>query len=500
MLKVVNRLCKNGRTRRHVSTNILRTDLWNNGVTEKQSSNTFDLFDECYGVNKVPKNGTEVRVRVRVNGSQHVCTSSTMSLASNNLVKCVEKYQERSNINKNKSRSLKLRNENDTNKINWFEKNVCYQNTFEGVLKNEKFLKKINCLHQMKIHFNSTANIYSDVDKKNSNEKNMKMEMEKKEKREKEEEEGAEKENQENVEYNMTTGTKQKTKKELHIDKQYKEKLIKMYLLLSFLLIPSGYFLMTCMQKNITYEDLIKMGKQMAEQLENKCTEKMNDFIEKYFPLSNEPLLPDFKDLNYPEHLPTLVVDLNYVIAKLEYDRKVGWRVLKRPYADLFFKELASFYEIVIWSDDNFPVAQDVVSKWGIPAIGCLHRDQCIKKKKSYVKDLKRLGRNIDRVVIIDHDPNAFMLQPANGILIKEFNGNVNDKELLCLIDFLKAFAITTTDISSMLKKYGGGDYDIGRRYLQLKSDKEEKSRRIRNFGKIFNVDGRKSSNGVFNS
>lgn len=485
MLKVINRLCKNGNTRRHyVSTNILLTHLWNNGVTKKKSSYTFDLFDECYEVNEVPKNGIEVEV----GGSQNV-SSFPMSLTSNNFLKYVEKYEEGSNIDQNKSRNLKLKNGNDINKINWFERNVCFRNTSNNVLKKENFFKNANCLHQMKIHFNSTANIHNTANEKNSsNEKNMRMEINEK------------KEKEENVGHNMTTNTKQKTKKQLHIDKQYRKKLIKMYLLLSFLLIPSGYCLMTCMQKNITYEDVLKMGKKMAEQLENKCTEKMNDFIEKYFPLSNEPLLPDFKDLNYPEHLPTLVVDLNYVIAKLEYDRKVGWRVLKRPYADLFFKELASFYEIVIWSDDNFPVAQDVVSKWGIPAIGCLHRDQCIKKKKSYVKDLKRLGRNIDRVVIIDHDPNAFMLQPTNGILIKEFNGNVNDKELLCLIDFLKAFAVTTTDISSMLKKYGGGDYDIGRRYLQLKSDKEEKSRRIRNFGKIFHVDGRKSSNGVFNS
>lgn len=490
MLKVVNHLCKNGRTRRHyVSTNILVTHLWNNGVTKKKSSHTFDLFDECYKVNEVPKN----EIEVEVGGIQKVSTSCSMSLASNNLEQYVEKYQERSTINQNKNRNLKLKNgnETDTDKIKWFGRNICFRNISSDVLKKEN-VKNVNCLHQMKIHFNSTAHMYNNVDEKNSTEKKMKMEMEKKEKHEKEKEE--------NIVHNMTTSTKQKTKKQLHIDKQYRKKLLKMYLLLSFFLIPSGYCLMTCMQKDITYEDVLKMGRKMAEQLENKCTEKMNDFIEKYFPLSNEPLLPDFKDLNYPEHLPTLVVDLNYVIAKLEYDRKVGWRVLKRPYADLFFKELASFYEIVIWSDDNFPVAQDVVSKWGIPAIGCLHRDQCIKKKKSYVKDLKRLGRNIDRVVIIDHDPNAFMLQPANGILIKEFNGNVNDKELLCLIDFLKAFAITTTDISSMLKKYGGGDYDIGRRYLQLKSDKEEKSRRIRNFGKIFHVDGRKSSNGVFNS
>ncbi|SOV13100.1 mitochondrial import inner membrane translocase subunit TIM50, putative [Plasmodium gaboni] len=288
-----------------------------------------------------------------------------------------------------------------------------------------------------------------------------------------------------------------KTLKEIYMDKKEKEKLIKMYLLLSLLLMPFGYVYMYCIENDITVEEFIKMMKKKGEILENKYNDLLNEFIDRYFPLSSEPLLPDFKDLNYPENLPTLVIDLNYVIAKLEYDRKTGWRVLKRPYADRFFKELSSFYEIVIWSDDNFPVAQEVISKWGIPAIGCLHRDQCSKKKKSYVKDLKRLGRNLDRVVMIDHDPKAFMLQPDNGILIKEFHGDLNDKEMLCLIDLLKSFAISSYDISHFLKKHGGGDYNIGKRYLQQKSDTEQKSQRIRNIGKIFHLDNKKSPNGI---
>ncbi|KMZ82781.1 hypothetical protein PVIIG_03596 [Plasmodium vivax India VII] len=289
--------------------------------------------------------------------------------------------------------------------------------------------------------------------------------------------------------------------RQMYLHKKQREKMIKMYLLLSLLLMPFGQLYMYCIENDLSMEELLKILKNKTEMLENKYNDILHELIDKYFPLSNEPLLPDFKDLNYPENLPTLVIDLNYVIAKLEYDRKTGWRVLKRPYADLFFKELSSFYEIVIWSDDNFPVAQEVISKWGIPAIGCLHRDQCSKRKRYYVKDLKRLGRNLDRVVIIDHDAHAFMLQPENGILIKEFHGDVNDREILCLIDLLKSFAISSYDISQFLRKYGGGDYNIGKRYMQLKSDTEQKSQRIRSLGKIFHLDGKKAPNGMsFNS
>ncbi|SBT30796.1 mitochondrial import inner membrane translocase subunit TIM50, putative [Plasmodium ovale wallikeri] len=309
-------------------------------------------------------------------------------------------------------------------------------------------------------------------------------------------------ENQNNiVNHNSANNNGGKTAREMYLNKKEREKMIKMYLLLSLLLMPFGHMYMYCNENNLSLDEFIKIIKKKVEILENKYNDILHNFIDTYFPLSNEPLLPDFKDLNYPENLPTLVIDLNYVIAKLEYNRKTGWRVLKRPYADLFFKELSSFYEIVIWSDDNFPVAQEVISKWGIPAIGCLHRDQCLKKKKFYVKDLKRLGRNLDRVVIIDHDIHAFMLQPENGILIKEFHGDVNDKEIFCLIDLLKSFAISTYDISQFLKKYGGGDYNIGKRYMQLKNDTEQKSQRIRNFGKIFHLDNKKAHGGIsFNS
>ncbi|ETB60607.1 hypothetical protein YYC_02242 [Plasmodium yoelii 17X] len=290
---------------------------------------------------------------------------------------------------------------------------------------------------------------------------------------------------------------RQKTTREIYMDRKQRESIIKMYLFLSLILMPFGYMYMYCIEKNINTKELIQIIKKKCEHLESQYNEIIQEFIDKYFPVNNEPLLPDFKDLNYPENLPTLVIDLNYVIAKLEYNRKTGWRVLKRPYSDLFFKELSSFYEIVIWSDDNFPVAQEVISKWGIPAIGCLHRDQCSKKKKYYIKDLNRLGRNLDRVVIIDHDIHAFMLQPENGILIKEFHGDVDDNEMLCLIDLLKSFAISSHSIGQFLQKYGGGDYNIGKRYLQQKNDAEQKSQRIRSLGKIFHVDNKKPHSGM---
>jgi len=134
-----------------------------------------------------------------------------------------------------------------------------------------------------------------------------------------------------------------------------------------------------------------------------------------------EPWLLELSTMNYPEYIPTLVLDLDKVILHLEHDSRQGWHVIKRPFADQFFKEICHYYEVVIFSDDVFPVALDIATKWNLPVTGVLHRDFCKKKRNHYVKDLSKLGRKMDKVIMLDHDPEAFRLQPENGLLIRPF-------------------------------------------------------------------------------
>eukprot|EP00440_Ansanella_granifera_P031373 gb/GFBE01034064.1/.p1 GENE.gb/GFBE01034064.1/~~gb/GFBE01034064.1/.p1 ORF type:complete len:349 (+),score=67.38 gb/GFBE01034064.1/:1-1047(+) len=199
-----------------------------------------------------------------------------------------------------------------------------------------------------------------------------------------------------------------------------------------------------------------------------------------------EPWLLDLATMKYPENIPTLVLDLDKVILLLDHDSRQGWHVIKRPFADQFFKEICHYYEVVLFSDDVFPVAQDIAIKWNLPVTGVLHRDFCKKKRNHFVKDLSKLGRRMDRVLILDHDPEAYQLQPENGIHIRPFTGDTTDTELADLLEFLKAAASSNQDLRQFVAKYGGGDEDVGRRYLLQKQEEDKLVEKRRSVGRVF--------------
>ena len=56
-----------------------------------------------------------------------------------------------------------------------------------------------------------------------------------------------------------------------------------------------------------------------------------------------------------------------------------------------------------------------------------------------HVKDLSNLNRDLNKVIIMDSNPNAYALQPENAIALKPWKGEVDDKGLVALIPFLES-------------------------------------------------------------
>lgn len=68
---------------------------------------------------------------------------------------------------------------------------------------------------------------------------------------------------------------------------------------------------------------------------------------------------------------------------------------------------------------------------------GRLYRDSCSFIRGSYVKDLGRLGRELEQVIIVDNSPVCYSLQPQNAIPISSWFFDRKDRKLLELLPFL---------------------------------------------------------------
>lgn len=58
-----------------------------------------------------------------------------------------------------------------------------------------------------------------------------------------------------------------------------------------------------------------------------------------------------------------------------------------------------------------------------------------------YLQDISCLNRDPARVVVVDCKKEAFRLQPYNGVALRPWDGNSDDRVLLDLSAFLKSEA-----------------------------------------------------------
>ena len=67
-----------------------------------------------------------------------------------------------------------------------------------------------------------------------------------------------------------------------------------------------------------------------------------------------------------------------------------------------------------------------------------LYRQHCQQRGYSLVKDIGKIGRPLDRTIIIDNVAENFALQPNNGIFIKTWYNDMDDDFLLDLVPLLR--------------------------------------------------------------
>merc|ERR1719456_795385 len=144
--------------------------------------------------------------------------------------------------------------------------------------------------------------------------------------------------------------------------------------------------------------------------------------------LEARPLLPPLK---YPETL-TLVLDLDETLVHYSETDGVGNYAIRPGMHDFLARTNQLGYEIVV-----FTAATQDYADWVCDQIDHerlvhhrLYRQHALPWGPIFVKDLARLGRALDRTLIIDNVQENFMLQPHNGIFICTWYDDPQDTAL----------------------------------------------------------------------
>ena len=175
----------------------------------------------------------------------------------------------------------------------------------------------------------------------------------------------------------------------------------------------------------------------------------------------NPPFLPKLDKSKYKY---TLVLDLDETLVHYVEEENSAY-VQVRPYADYFLKELSQHFEIVLFTaaeEDYTGIVLNELNKNNyITHILC--RKYTEFKNGCYIKDLSKLGRDLNKVCIVDNNKDNFSLQPENGLCISSYYGEQNDNELYILCaDLKKIIEIQPDDIRTVIKKI---DEDMQNRY-----------------------------------
>jgi RNA polymerase II subunit A small phosphatase-like protein len=123
--------------------------------------------------------------------------------------------------------------------------------------------------------------------------------------------------------------------------------------------------------------------------------------------------------------------------------------VYERPLLRSFLTDIASHFQIGIWSSAGDIYVQEIVRKilpetiepvivWA--SSKCSLRRDALYDTYVYEKrldKLKKKGFRLEQILIIDDSPEKARANYGNAIFIKEFTGDPNDCELRYLYDYL---------------------------------------------------------------
>ena len=146
----------------------------------------------------------------------------------------------------------------------------------------------------------------------------------------------------------------------------------------------------------------------------------------------------------------------NDIILNVDFDGMMyNIYVLVRPGVDKFLKDISKLFEIVIFTASLSNYASpllDILDPENIIKYR-LYRDHCTFINGIYIKDLKKLNRNLKDLIIVDNSPLAYAFDMDNGLPIKTWYEDKDDVELGKIAKILE-FLAKTKDVRKYIKKF----------------------------------------------
>ena len=174
--------------------------------------------------------------------------------------------------------------------------------------------------------------------------------------------------------------------------------------------------------------------------------EKINKIIRESISAENKSTLTDDED---SENLPQpdapffqpkkpedkreycLVLDLDETLVHYFEDENEAY-VKVRMGTENFIRELSKYCEIAIFTASTQNYADIVIDGLDCKALidYRLYRQHTTLINGVNIKDLSKLGRDMNKIIIIDNIEENYQLQPNNGLNISDFEGDEDDNEL----------------------------------------------------------------------
>ena len=138
------------------------------------------------------------------------------------------------------------------------------------------------------------------------------------------------------------------------------------------------------------------------------------------------------------------------IFLKILFEKKYyNLYVLTRPYINQFLKDMSKLFIIYIFTASIQEYANPLLNEIDKNNIIShrLYRDSCtLTTDGKYVKNLNILNYNLKDLILLDNNPISYSFNKNNGIPIKSWHNDKNDKELIKIGNFLN-FLSTVDDV-----------------------------------------------------